>query len=80
MTIAGRLYSHMQKTQTQWQKTQRQGASRAQGAGARAESFSFRMFSDMSIAAVHRRRKFVGLIDDFERCGAPAGIVQLAKL
>ncbi|KAJ1151105.1 hypothetical protein NDU88_003892 [Pleurodeles waltl] len=40
----------------------------------------FRVFSDMSVAAAHRRREFVGIIDDFKRLGAPAGIVQLAKL
>ncbi|KAJ1209700.1 hypothetical protein NDU88_005073 [Pleurodeles waltl] len=33
------------------------------------DSFSFRMFSDMSIAAAHRCRKFVGIIDDFMRRG-----------
>ncbi|KAJ1146023.1 hypothetical protein NDU88_012305 [Pleurodeles waltl] len=40
----------------------------------------FRVFSDMSVAAAHRRREFVRLIDDFKRSGAPAGIVQLTKL
>ncbi|KAJ1123266.1 hypothetical protein NDU88_001739 [Pleurodeles waltl] len=44
------------------------------------DSFSFRMFLDMPIAAAHWRRKFVGLIDDFKSLGAPAGIVQLVKL
>ncbi|KAJ1149584.1 hypothetical protein NDU88_002391 [Pleurodeles waltl] len=44
------------------------------------DSFSFRVFSDMSIAAVQQRRKFVGMIDTFKRLGAQAGIVQLAKL
>ncbi|KAJ1105377.1 hypothetical protein NDU88_002783 [Pleurodeles waltl] len=34
----------------------------------------------MSVAAAHQRRKFVGLIDDFKRLGAPASIVQFAKL
>ncbi|KAJ1142096.1 hypothetical protein NDU88_008423 [Pleurodeles waltl] len=39
------------------------------------DSFTFCVFSDMSVAAAHQRRKFVGLIDDFKRLGAPAGIV-----
>ncbi|KAJ1190721.1 hypothetical protein NDU88_000043 [Pleurodeles waltl] len=42
--------------------------------------FSFRVFSDMSASAAKRRCDFVGLIDDFKQLGAPAGIVQLAKL
>ncbi|KAJ1088490.1 hypothetical protein NDU88_001647 [Pleurodeles waltl] len=44
------------------------------------DAFSFRVLSDMSVAADHRRPKFVGLIDDFKVLGAPASIVQLAKL
>ncbi|KAJ1214657.1 hypothetical protein NDU88_002275 [Pleurodeles waltl] len=44
------------------------------------DTFTFRVFSDMSGAAAHWRRKFVGLIDNFKRLGAPAGIVQLAQL
>ncbi|KAJ1141577.1 hypothetical protein NDU88_007905 [Pleurodeles waltl] len=40
----------------------------------------FRVFSDMSVAAAHRRREFVWLIVDFKRWGGLAGIVQLAKL
>ncbi|KAJ1131563.1 hypothetical protein NDU88_009898 [Pleurodeles waltl] len=40
----------------------------------------FRVFSDMLVAAAHRRHEFVGLIDDFKRWGASAGIVQLVKL
>ncbi|KAJ1139398.1 hypothetical protein NDU88_005771 [Pleurodeles waltl] len=30
----------------------------------------FHVFSDMSVAAAHRRREFVGLIDDFKKLGA----------
>ncbi|KAJ1128882.1 hypothetical protein NDU88_007254 [Pleurodeles waltl] len=44
------------------------------------DSFSFRVFSDMSVIAAHRRREFVGLIDDFKVLGAPTGIGQLSKL
>ncbi|KAJ1188780.1 hypothetical protein NDU88_005537 [Pleurodeles waltl] len=44
------------------------------------DKFTFRVFKDMSAAAACRRRKFVGHIDSFKRLGAPAGIVQLAKL
>ncbi|KAJ1157086.1 hypothetical protein NDU88_009801 [Pleurodeles waltl] len=44
------------------------------------DNFSFRVFSDMSIADVHQRHEFVGLRDDLKRLGVPAGIVQLAKL
>ncbi|KAJ1151986.1 hypothetical protein NDU88_004765 [Pleurodeles waltl] len=44
------------------------------------DRFPFCVFSDMSVATAHQRRKFVGLIDSFKRLGAPAGIVQLAKL
>ncbi|KAJ1154547.1 hypothetical protein NDU88_007298 [Pleurodeles waltl] len=44
------------------------------------DSSSFRVFLDMSVAAAHRRREFVGPIDDFKRLGALTGIVQLAKL
>ncbi|KAJ1164964.1 hypothetical protein NDU88_005394 [Pleurodeles waltl] len=44
------------------------------------DSSSFPVFPDMSVTAAHRRREFVRLIDDFKRWGAPAGIVQLAKL
>ncbi|KAJ1177099.1 hypothetical protein NDU88_002361 [Pleurodeles waltl] len=40
----------------------------------------FRVFPDMSVAAAHRCREFIGLIDDLKKLGAPAGIVQLAKL
>ncbi|KAJ1187482.1 hypothetical protein NDU88_004258 [Pleurodeles waltl] len=39
----------------------------------------FHVFSDMSVAAAHRCREFVGRIDYFKRWGAPAGIVQLAN-
>ncbi|KAJ1117888.1 hypothetical protein NDU88_006084 [Pleurodeles waltl] len=42
--------------------------------------FSFHIFSDMSTTAAHRQRKSISLIDDFKKYGAPAGIVQLAKL
>ncbi|KAJ1173246.1 hypothetical protein NDU88_005084 [Pleurodeles waltl] len=41
---------------------------------------TFRVFSDMSVAAAHRCREFVGLIDGFKGLGAPAGIVQVANL
>ncbi|KAJ1191597.1 hypothetical protein NDU88_000913 [Pleurodeles waltl] len=44
------------------------------------DKFTFRVFADMSAEAARRRRKYVGLIDSFKRLGAPAGIVQLAKL
>ncbi|KAJ1103579.1 hypothetical protein NDU88_001000 [Pleurodeles waltl] len=44
------------------------------------DSFSFCVFSDMSVTAAHRRCEFVGLIDNFKRLGAPVGIAQLAKL
>ncbi|KAJ1138665.1 hypothetical protein NDU88_005046 [Pleurodeles waltl] len=40
----------------------------------------FRVFADMSAATAHRRREFVGLIDNFKKSGAPPGIVQLANL
>ncbi|KAJ1189038.1 hypothetical protein NDU88_005790 [Pleurodeles waltl] len=43
------------------------------------DTFSFHVFSDMSIIAAHQRREFVTLIDDFKGLGAPAGIVQLSK-
>ncbi|KAJ1089012.1 hypothetical protein NDU88_002165 [Pleurodeles waltl] len=43
------------------------------------DTFSFRVFSDMSFAVAQWRRDFVGRIDDFKRLGATAGIVQLAK-
>ncbi|KAJ1198044.1 hypothetical protein NDU88_001888 [Pleurodeles waltl] len=44
------------------------------------DKFTFLVFADMSVGAAHRQREFVGLIDNFKRLGAPAGIVQLAKL
>ncbi|KAJ1190426.1 hypothetical protein NDU88_007164 [Pleurodeles waltl] len=44
------------------------------------DSSSFCVFPDMSVAAAHRCQEFVGLIDDFKRWGAQAGLVQLAKL
>ncbi|KAJ1192469.1 hypothetical protein NDU88_001776 [Pleurodeles waltl] len=34
------------------------------------DSSSFRVFSDMSVAAAHRRREFIGVVDDFKRLGA----------
>ncbi|KAJ1082361.1 hypothetical protein NDU88_002529 [Pleurodeles waltl] len=44
------------------------------------DKFTFRVFADMLVVAAHRRREFVGLIDNFKMLGASAGIAQLAKL